>query len=367
MTLFTGTTIFLTQLQLHLQDLLRIGPQDLEVFVKPNKQILQVEATLFNDHAGVLAVTLVRIWQAGKFHPFQNFPCDDLDVLGSPACTAKHVTIHTKSPTTGKPSATPISASPSEGPTQAPVKHIIKTESPSRTPTEGPTQVPVKGPAPKPNIKINVQLHVKPTARPSEASLEKKLKELKSSLFKELDIKLNALDAKSGSALLKAELMHYINQKVNLVNVESHASIEQLRAKLVESLKVMLERAIEGFHSGLHSKSITTAAPDAAALQKDYFGTKPTLTPKVTATSLPTTIPVEQKYHAEDDGFKSNIDAMMRLRDRAVHYRGMPKPVTGTGQGKLDHKQMYRPQFGKPMSTPRHCSPYDHWSVDTFC
>merc|ERR1711966_460359 len=85
MTLFTGTTIFLTQLQLHLQDLLRIGPQDLEVFVKPNKQILQVEATLFNDHAGVLAVTLVRIWQAGKFHPFQNFPCDDLDVLGSPA------------------------------------------------------------------------------------------------------------------------------------------------------------------------------------------------------------------------------------------------------------------------------------------
>jgi carbonic anhydrase len=447
MKLFTGTTIFLTQLQLHLQDLLRIGPQDLEIFVKPNK-VLQVEVTLFNDAAGALAVALVRHWQAGNFHPFQNFPVNVLQVLGSPACTVNNTLVQTAVPTTAQPTEVPTTAAPTtatptpaptEGPTQPPVVHVVPkikvkvpattapSAVPSAAPSEGPTQAPVMhapaGPAPVVvNLKMPAAAQQKPVIASDSTDLQKQLDQLKDSLLKELDVKLRTISQTKGSELLKAELKHYINKKVSLLkaeHVQTHASVAELRASMIESLKVLLKHAIEGFHAGeavatatkpsvhvthnivqpnvhvtnhvthnvvvtpnvqvthnIHvthnivvkhnaaaaaNAAQTVVAHNAAAAARAVHKGAATLAP--TATALPTVVPVVQKYHAEADGFKSNIDAMMRLRDRAIKYHS--QPMNGRNvHGTSDHK----PQFGRPMSTPRkHCSPYDHWNVDSFC
>merc|ERR1711998_436978 len=247
----------------------------------------------------------------------------------------------------------------------------------------------------------------KPVIASDSTDLQKQLDQLKDSLLKELDVKLRTISQTKGSELLKAELKHYINKKVSLLkaeHVQTHASVAELRASMIESLKVLLKHAIEGFHAGeavatatkpsvhvthnivvtpnvqvthnIHvthnivvkhnaaaaaNAAQTVVAHNAAAAARAVHKGAATLAP--TATALPTVVPVVQKYHAEADGFKSNIDAMMRLRDRAIKYHS--QPMNGRNvHGTSDHK----PQFGRPMSTPRkHCSPYDHWNVDSFC
>ena len=150
-------------------------------------------------------------------------------------------------------------------------------------------------------------------------------------------------------------------------------------------LQVLLKHAIEGFHAGeavatatkpsvhvthnivqpnvhvtnhvthnvvvtpnvqvTHNVHVThniVVKHNAAAAANAVHKGAATLAP--TATALPTVVPVVQKYHAEADGFKSNIDAMMRLRDRAIKYHS--QPMNGRNvHGTSDHK----PQFGRPM------------------
>merc|ERR550514_627994 len=141
--MFVGTTIFLTQLQLKLQDHLRIGPQDLEVFVKATKSNLEVEVTLFNDPAGTESMQLARLWQNGKFHPFQNFPVNMMEVIASPAC------VSTKAPTAA-PTPTVVVAHP-----------CITTPNMTASPTAASAHPCVATKAPHP---ANIQIHI--DARP---------------------------------------------------------------------------------------------------------------------------------------------------------------------------------------------------------